>query len=271
MSHVFQLHHDNEVDKSTATFEVGYGSYSGTLPLANLKDPRVHKFAQTSDATLASTKFRINLGVVKTFRGIFLTHTNLSSAATYRITLYSDSGYTTIINQTSWLPINGYPDIDPFLLGSSIWHLYDEDISALYVQVEINDTANTDGYHRYGRLFIPSCYEPPYNYSEGSADDLIVNTQVSNALGGAPFYVVNTPARNTRLNCSRFPSSEKPPIRNIRMRSGVDKQVVLIPNPDDTANYYQRNYVGRLQSLPSLQALLVDDVSVAFDVIEVVP
>lgn len=271
MSYVGQLHYDNEVDKATATFAVGFGSYSGTLPIANLKDPRVHKFAQTSDATLNSTKFRINLGVVKTFRGVFLTHTSLSAAATYRVTLYSDSGYTTIIDQTGWLPIPGYPVIDPFLLGASIWHLYASDMSARYVQVELNDTANADGYIRMGRLFIGSCYEPPYNYSEGSTDDLIPNTQVSNAIGGAPFYVVNTPARGRRLNYSRLPSSEAPIIRNIRMISGLNKQVVLIPNPDDTTNFYQQNFVGRLQSLPSLAALIVDDASLAFDVIEIVP
>ena len=264
-----QIHYDNAVDKDETVFP-SFGSWVSTNPLTNLKHPYVHKFAQSTDVTTASTKFRVDLGSTQTFRGIFVTHGNFTAAAQYKITLFSDA-FTTVAEATVWSTIAGYPEYDPDVLGVSIWHVFATAKSARYIQIEFDDTTNPAGFLRIGRLFIGTCYEAPKEPSEGSSEGIQSNTLENPALGGADHFVKNTPKRIARVRYARVPSTEFPAIRRLRRISGVDKQVVIIPDSDDATNFHERNFVGRLAELPALELLVISDALINFNIIEVVP
>lgn len=83
MSAPVLLAYSNRAD--AATLEAG--SWSSTLPRANLQNANVSKYARTSDATLASTRFRFDLGANYTLRALALANHNLSTAATWRLRL----------------------------------------------------------------------------------------------------------------------------------------------------------------------------------------
>lgn len=77
----------NHVDATTPTV-VGFsgGSWSGTLPLTNLRDPLLYKVARSSSASLANAQFDIDLGVTARYIRLFaIPRHNLKQTAKIRI------------------------------------------------------------------------------------------------------------------------------------------------------------------------------------------
>lgn len=69
------------------------GSYSGSLPLANIKNPLLSKVARTTNALAASSQFNVVFGSQREVRLFALLNHNLSLAATVRAKGYAHPGY----------------------------------------------------------------------------------------------------------------------------------------------------------------------------------
>jgi hypothetical protein len=260
----FLLLYDNYADGADAVLSAG----SWALPLSNLKDPRPSKKARSSSAALVDTKFRIDLGESKSFKALALTNTNLSSAAQYKITRYSDA-YTTAIDNTGWLAIPGYPADDPDDIGAGIFHIYASALAARYWQFEFDDTANTDGFIDLGRLFMPACWQPPLNFDLNNSEGVDPNTPRQDSLGRVGYFNRRKPARYFNFAFGRLASSEIATLRRIRKICNVDKQVVVIPDLTDTGNFNEICFLATLKQMPPLALLSMGDASIGFETIEV--
>lgn len=240
-----------------------------TMPLSAVRDPRPGRKARSAGLAPSSTILRVRLAATATLRLLALTHTNLSATATYRITAYSDE-FTTQVDQTGWLSPAGYPDEDPDGLGACIWHLYGTAVTARHWQIEINDEANTAGFVEIGRLFMPRVWQPPYNFDNNDNEDgLRPNTPRQDSLGGVGYFNRRAAARSLRVSWSTLPAEDMAEVRRIRRVCNLNRQVVVIPNPTDTANFHERNFVATLQALPAI-ALFSLYASTGFDLIEAV-
>lgn len=259
---------------------IGYENYADaallsggvwTIPLTTLQDPRPGRKARSSNASLSSTIVRADLGVARSLRVFALTHTNLTAVAQYRITWYSDE-YSTEIGTTGWLGVPGYPADDPDFLGASIWHVFATNVSARYWKIEIDDQTNVAGVIEPGRLFLPEMWAPTINFAPGSnSDGFQVNTPEQEALGGYVYANRRTPRRTLRLTWPVLQSAETPIIRRIRRICNTNKQLIVIPDPDDVANYHERNFVAKLRVTPDIALYKVGYLATGFDFIEVVP
>ena len=239
------------------------------LPLSNLLDPRPGRKARSSGLSLANTVMRISLPATVELRLIALTHTNLTENGLYRLTWFSDA-FTTAIGSAGWLSPPGYPQDDPDRIGASIWHLFASPVSAQYWQIEIDDEANPAGFLEAGRLFLPHIWQPPYNFDNNSNNDsLNPNTPRVDSLGGVGYFNRRMPARTLRVAWSVLPAEDMAEIRRIRRQSNLNRQVVVIPNPADTANFHERNFLATLRELPAI-ALFSLYASTGFDLIEAV-
>lgn len=256
-----------DIYSDASTTALGGGTW--TLPLDYMQDPRPRKKARSGNATLAATQFTVDLGSSKTLRTFILCATNVSSAALYKITRYSDA-FVTAIDNTGWLAVPGYPADDPDTRGVDIVHVYSTDTAARYWKVEINDTANSAGYVEIGRLLIGATYIPQYNFGANNADGLEPNTPRTLSLGGTAYYNRRRPARSFKFGWERVYNTELITLRRIRLICNLDKQVFFIPDPDDTTYFNARNFLATLRSSPSMLLLPASLARADFELIEAV-
>lgn len=242
---------------------------SWTIGLSWLQDARPREKARSADASLASTKFRIDLGSSTAIQLIALTATNLSSAADYRITWYSDA-FITLAGNTGWLPVPGYPAYDPDNRGPDICHIFDAAETRRYWEFELDDTANPAGYVEAGRLLMSEIWQPSVNFGEGNAETLEPNTTFETSLGGTEYPLRRMPKRALRVSWSVLPESEMAELRRFRAIVGIDRQVYVVPDPDDTANYNYRNFLARVRTPPEIALLPASLASSAMDFVEMV-
>lgn len=249
------------------------GTYSGgawSPALTNLATPIVTERARSTSLNLADTQFSVDLGASRTIRTWCLTHTNLTSAALYRLTWYSDV-LTTEIDNTGWLPIPGYPEIDPDFIGVSIFHVFDAAITLRSGKMEIDDNANTDAYVEAGRNFMPEDLGMSRNPDVDVPDELVANTPRQNALGGTGYFNRRKPVRKLSFGYGLLHDTDAAKIRRLRKLCNLNKQIVIIPDPDDVTNFNDRNFVGTLNAMPSIGLKAAGLISGnGFDLIEVV-
>lgn len=243
------------------------GSWS--IGLSWLKDPRPRDRARSADATLASTQVNIDLGSSQSIKMLVLASTNLSSAAQYRITWYSDA-FITAAGNTGLLAFPGYPAYDPDNRGADIVHIFATAENRRYWTLELADTANPAGYVEAGRLLMCEVWQPSVNFGEGNADTIEPNTNFETSLGGTEYPMRRMPKRALRVPWSVLPESEMAELRRFRAICGVDRQVYVVPDPDDTTNYNYRNFLARVRTPPEIALLPTSLASSAMDFVEMV-
>ncbi|MBN8960579.1 MAG: hypothetical protein J0H71_05560 [Rhizobiales bacterium] len=259
------LLYNNHADSDGVAFSGG----SWALPLTNLQDPRPSKKARSSTASTVDSMFRVDLGSVMSFRALALTHTNLTAGALYRVTWYSDD-YLTPIGNSGWLAVPGYPADDPDDIGASIFHVFAASTAARYWQFEINDGGNGAGFVEIGRLCMMDTWVPAYNFGTDNSEGAVPNTPRQNSLGGVGYFNRRKPARFFNFAFSTLPDAEIPTLRRIRKICNLDRQIIVIPDPDDTANLNDTCFLATLKELPSLALLLMGDASIGFQATEVI-
>lgn len=280
------LLYDNAADEGT----LSGGSWS--VPLTEMQDPRPKTKARSTDLDTDSTQFKIQLTAPKTFRAIVFGPTNFSSGATYRIRGYSDSGYTSLVDDTGSVTLGSTPtptlDMhwtdtfwwsgaspieDPGGAAGGVWvvHVYPDDVTAQYWQFDIDNQSNADGFIQIGRLFMGMAYIPSYNFDSGNNQfGFEPLTTVQQAAGGTRYYNRRRAARTFSFSFASLPSDEVlDDVYRIAAITGLDKQVVVIPDPDDSTDQLtRRTILGNLSEIPSWALSDIDRAAVGFKVVE---
>ena len=113
---------------------------------------------------------------------------------------------------------------------------------------EFNDGGNGSGYVELGRLCMMDCWEPAYNFgADNNAQGMEANTPRVNSLGGVGYFNRRKPARTFNFGFAVLPADELPVLRRIRKICNLDRQVVVIPDPDDTANLNDTCFLATLR------------------------
>lgn len=257
----------NRIDDAT----LSGGSWLSGLPLANLKDRALSHVARSTNAATASTVIDLDLGQPRSLRAFSLINHNLSQAGSWRIKLGSAAGGSDIYNgayQAAWFlsfdanmlewesnnwwsgivddEYTRHPYIAPIILPT--WY------SARYLRIEINDTANPDGYIQIGRVFTGGGISPTYGAAYGLQegwDDLSV---LDSTLSGSLVTDVRRRRRYAKFSLETIDNdSEAPLVHEMLRRVGSSGEVLYLPN---TANYQdcQRyGFVGRLRELSPIE------------------
>ena len=155
------------------------GTWLAAAPLANLQQNLLSLRARSSNLLLASTKINIDLGVSNTpVRMIGVARHNLTRDALVRITAGTTPGGTDLYS-TGWIPV--WPAVylpedleweddnfwtgqlsDDEIVGYPSHGMHDAlgNIRARYWAIEINDTANPDGYVELAHLRLGTIWSP---------------------------------------------------------------------------------------------------------------
>lgn len=250
-----------------------FGSWETSLPESNVLTRYLSEVARSTDATNASTKFRVDLGAIRNVDVIAIPNSNITTAGRVKVTGYSDAAYSDVVVTTGW--VDYWADF--YAWGSRPWgseglfsaKITDEDAAgfpatwyyvlpsatnARYWQFEFDDTANSDGYVEISRIFLGQAWQAQINPLVGDIDlNWETRSQVNYSLGGVKFVNEQSAYRTLVARYSHIGQAEAfgQPF-SIATKVGLSGQVFFITDPDDTELQMQRAFLATMTELPGL-------------------
>ena len=260
------LGYNNRVDAAT----LSDGTWSATLPRVNLQNRLVSKVARTTTDSIAAATINVDLGAAYAIGAVALIVHNISAAGLVRVRGNSATDMTSPLYDSGWVdvwPANAISvdlrewENDNFWTGTltaaaragftvPFINLNPARTVARYWRIEVDDTANADGYIQIGRLFIADTWTPAINYSYGAGVFYEDPTQIATSVGGEEFFDQRTKFRIMRLRLAYMTEDEAyQQALEIQRLGGSSGELIVMPDPDDLVNGFRRNFVGRLRSL----------------------
>lgn len=269
--HIFTIYHGNAVETAGLTG----GSWDATLSLEKLRDPRPKLKATSTDAQLASTQFKVSLIIPKSLMGIQLISTNFSQAAAYKVSWYSDSAFTALVDTTGWVDVaesidwtdtGEWPEweseefwlgaqsfVDPNNLGRDIRVRFAVATTIQYLKIEIDDTGNADGCAKIGHVYIGESFTPTLNFEPGSNRiSRVSNTSMRSTPAGSRFYQRRGAGQSVTVAWPNLPMLEVlGEVDDIIQIHDVDKPVYIDLDPDNTDVVGQKTaFLATIAQLP---------------------
>lgn len=280
----------NYVDATFYSVAFSQGSWQTALPLTNLADPLLQAVARSTDATNASTKFVVDLGVPRPIFVIAIPKSTLSQAAQYKITGASDSGFSNIVYAGAWTdvwgtayPFGSIPFEHPAWWTGKIpaedaadypWPLIvvlDPAITARYWKFEFDDTTNAAGYVDLARLVMAEGWQPTVNIAYGAEIGWETSTVAQESLGGVIFYDVRPRRRNLRCIIDVLTTDEA--LANffeLERSLGIDGQIMFIKDYTDTSNLARTSFLMTFSRLNAVQDTFYNHAKVQIEGKEVI-
>jgi hypothetical protein len=241
---------------------VSGGTWSATLPLANVADRQITKPARSTGATLAATKFNCDFGSARSLRVFALVNHNLSSAALWRVSLGTSSGGTQVyagawvnvwqLSLEAGLSSLGVQDADYQRWPFAAVHCLTAPLSARYLTIEVDDTTNTDGYVQIGRAFAAGAFQFAVNPAFGLKDGLRDLSSKASAESGAVWSTPRRRLRQVDFSHPQLTLAEGDTLHEAQRHLGTVDEVFYVPDPTDAAATQRYGFLGQLQELGAL-------------------
>lgn len=256
----------NRIDEAT----LSGGSWNASLPMANLQNRLIAKVARSSNATLAATKFDIDLGRARRIGMLALIGHNLTVVAKVRIRGDDASDFATPLYDSGWVDVWPSGMIPPELLeweDDNFWlgtlsdqaragyqapfiHRVTTLPSLRYWRVEIDDTTNSDGYIQIGRAFLADVWNPTYGPVVGASIAIDDQTPVESSIGGSEYFDVRAKPRVHRIDLRCMTKTEAySRVLDLQNLLGISGEILIDPDYADQENKPRRAFVGRMRSL----------------------
>ena len=262
----------NHADRAAAV--LSGGSWEATLPLTNLQEEPLAQVARSTDAVITSTIVNVDFGAQQYIYVFALPKHNLTIDALVRVRLGNDNTFAADNYDTGW--VKAYPVIYPANMplwdDPGVWdgylaqtdydagmefgwtHVLTAPTGGRYVRVEINDTANPDGYVELGRLVLASGYQPIINFVPGAALGYENATTSTRTDGGAVFYKASRQWR--RFNCLlKYQTEDEAMVHfyEIQRMLGTSNQLFFVYNISDTTHLARRSFLATVEKLSALE------------------
>lgn len=260
--------YQNRIDESTFA---SYGSWEASLPLTNIKNRTLSKVARSTDDANASTKLRFALTKDRIVGVVAVVNHNLSTNATWRYRVYSDSGYSTLAYDSGMLEVwptmpvgyfewedDGFwnmrtPEEDRELFTATTIHVPSETVIAQYYQVEFFDDTNPDGYVQLGRIFVGKKYQPTINMSLGASVGYESRTLIDEAISGSEYFDRRNSFRVARFSLGLLDASDSSLNADLMKVQDTDQECVFVYDADDSIGISRKSFLGRLRTLSPIE------------------
>lgn len=261
----------------TGTFSGG--SWNASYPLSNSTSRDLGVVSRSSNALTSSTIIKIDLGREEQVGGVAVCAINWSLTATVRVMLSTFSNYSTLsydtgfqyvpgfVVSTSLLPTN-HPDADDGILQRWIPDEIDrhfvhvipeaneEDAWARYVQIQVDDTANTDGYLEHGYVMAAAGFRPSINYGENNGLGLTHLTDQAQSLGGQMSFNERADIRTWACGFRYLTERELYGAAfRMKLKARDSRPAFVVPNPDDTLNFQVRSFLARMREMSAIEQI----------------
>ena len=228
--------YDNAADRATVTAS----TTSGGLIASNMQNDfkgSVHR------STGTSVTYTLTWTTGQAISAVVLPATNLSSSATIRVRLYSDTAKTNLIKDTGAKPATaaGYitapTTVNRFAFGeytkSSFWFTQVNSVRAAVI--DVTDTGNSAGFIDCSRLILGTYWSPKYNFEPGAVKNIIDASSNTRAQNGDLRSYVSTSSEKLSFNFSLLPVEDYTALERIINYVGVTKPILLSLQPEEAA------------------------------------
>lgn len=280
----------NYVDATYYSVAFSNGSWEAALPLTNLRDPLLSKPARSTSASTTHAKLDVDLGTPRDVRGIFIPKSNISRVGKARVRGASDSGFSNVLLDTGWQDVWrrayefgtlpwGHPSSWDWKISAEdavgqtfpFVHIAEAAVVARYWRIEVDDSTNAAGYIDLNRLFLCPGWQPSRNFAYGAQFGFETDTEMQKTLGGAMYYDKRRPRRVLRLTIEHLPEGEAlAQAYEMQRRLGIDLQVMVVINPEDTVNMHRRAFLATMRQLAPIEWPFFGRHSVSFEFMEVI-
>jgi hypothetical protein len=267
------------------------GSWRAQLPLANIRDKDIFKFARSTNTTTGSTQFRVDTGANNpTVWSMFaLVNHNMTTAAQWQIVITNsatdvvgeriyDSGLiqvwtpTATFGQLPWgvftwdgISLTGYPT-HPIAL-----HIAPNSSYGRYVFIYITDTTNAVGYVDIGRFLGGDAWTPKIGLDYGFSLGWVDPSEVKRTLGGRRLVKERPKYRVADISFSNLESSEAYGAIGEWMRLGKGHDILFITDSDDALDrLFKRTIYASLADTTSTSVPYFDTYAVSFQLEELI-
>ncbi len=216
------------------------GSQSvGDMTIGNLQKRSLQRLYRTTDLT---PQINIDLQSAQNITFISLIAHNGGGTVTVR------AGNTAEVSDYASDALNlitgadcGY-DSNLFLLGL--------DQTYRYWQLDIDDSANTEGYFQAGRLYMGQGFQPTINIDYGMADGFIDNTKVTRTRSGEPVPTRRAPIKVQEFKLG-FGSEDEMygTLYDIDRLRGSAKDVLFVKDANATTHFQRQHIYGLMTEL----------------------
>lgn len=250
--------HDNAAHRVSAlTASTTAGALTASNLLTDVKT-QVHRSTDTSVTYTATWTNLESLG------GLALPATNLTSAATIRVRLYSDSAGTTLIADSgtisacpsAHLGLHGWSGVInanafPYGGASKVAVWFNSHWNARRCVVDLVDTSNPAGYIDCARLVVGPYWEAPINPKYGASAGVVDTTEASRSEAGDQLVVRGAVYERMALELADLKETHRPQLAKILRSSGAFRNMFFSLLPGAGAALEQDHMIyGRRPSSP---------------------
>ena len=248
--------YDNKADAGT----VSAASEAGALVAANLQDMRLTKVARTTG--LSGQWFKSAFASAVYVDTVALWTHNLTLDATVRIRLSNNSDMSApLYDQTvvAWPSLYGWDEggwdaygwdgIDELSDGAelkrfSVWRL-GEAYQAAFLQLDITDNANPDGFLEAGRLIAGEGWQPSRNFGFGWVLDWVDPSEQTVMEGGNVFIDQREKYRVLTLPFKYATAGDAMvSYGDMNRIVGHSRDIMVLPYPDESPDRYRTAVYG---------------------------
>lgn len=275
----------NHIENSTITG----GSYTAPRPVINAKNSVFSKKARTVDLLAASTQFDVNLVKPRPIHVVSIAAHNFSATSTARVRVYSDVGQTDLLHDSGI--VNIWPSV--YSSAQLEWEYnnfwfgrIDEDGRAEFtplftyflpnveigqsVKVEIFDDTNSDGYVEFGRVLISDAWQPLININYGVSFGYENTTIVDRADDTTEYFDIKAQKRTMNFVFGRLNEQEAfTRLYSLQRNQGVSKEILISFNLEQTAEGYQKTFIGRASQLDPISQPFIENYEGSLSLLEI--
>lgn len=214
--------------------------------------------------TITNANIRLSWNTAKTISAVVLPYTNLTSAATIRIRLYSDIGLATLIYDTGVVTAvpavlaNYYTASSNYRYafgGGSCARRYFPSITGCQgLRIDIVDTNNTDTYLEISRVIAGTYWTPTYNTEYGLSVGISDSSTKSRTQTGNLITDIGTSNKTLSFSLNYLTQVDRDTLFSIISTLGTKKSLYVSLFPEDTEPTKEQIYqiYGRLSDLATI-------------------
>lgn len=255
------------------------GSWAAGFPLTNLITQPPKQVARSTNATMGSTQYVVDLGTSKRITMFAWINHNLSAGATIRVRVSNnpdgsspslDHTIDAVVASFAWgsLPWGSFPwagvlsdlSVDPQPGKQTTFYKSTTTVTGQYIFVNITNTSNPDGYVQIGRFLAGEAFIPRINMSYGAGLGFIDDSVQKRTMGGSVFFNRKPVRRKIDLELGALSESEAyGNVYEMQHALGVTKGFLFVYNPDDAGDLVLRRTIyGTFTSLEPIITATAD-------------
>ena len=241
------------------------GSWSGSLPLANLQDRQPSIVARSTSAAAANTIVNCDFGEARTISFVALLKHNLTQQGQWRVRLSNDAAFATSLYDSGQIDI--WPTVYPFgvgLWGEFVWggklttaeaatyginayRVLAASVFARYLRIELFDTANAAGYLQAGRLIAAPAWQPSINLQYGWQIEQVDESRKTRSRGGQTYVDIVPKARRLSFALASLEEDEMWGYAyELDRQKGVGGDILVMVDPAKTTHLHRQTVYGTL-------------------------